>query len=107
MSNKSVTSENPQLTVENIISWFFGLVFFGIGLINMFWGNDLWFGVFIVLLSFIYFLPVNGILGKLTGFTIPKLGIAKILLALFIIWASVGVGELFDKIEMMRQAGGR
>jgi hypothetical protein len=103
MSNNPGTVSNPQLTAENIISWFFGIVFFGIGLINMFWGNDLWYGVFIVLLSFIYFLPVNTIVAKLTGLTIPKMGLVKILIGLFIFWSALGVGELLAKIEMMQQ----
>ncbi len=72
------------------------------GLINTFWGNDREFGVFLLLLSLVYFLPVNVILKKKAGFTIPKMGMAKIVLAVFIAWATVGVGELFSKIEMMK-----
>ena len=87
--------------VTDIISWLFGIVVVAIGLVNLFWGNDPGFGVFLLLLSLVYFLPVNAILRKLTGFTIPKLGIVKIVLGIFILWASLGVGELFDKIELM------
>jgi len=87
--------------VTDIISWLFGIVVVAIGLVNLFWGNDPGFGVFLLLLSLVYFLPVNAILRKLTGFTIPKLGIVKIILGIFILWASLGVGELFDKIELM------
>ncbi|HQV59838.1 MAG: hypothetical protein IPN39_03200 [Chitinophagaceae bacterium] len=87
--------------VKDIISWLFGIVVVAIGLVNLFWGNDPGFGVFLLLLSLVYFLPVNAILRKLTGFTIPKLGIVKIVLGIFILWASLGVGELFDKIELM------
>jgi hypothetical protein len=85
----------------NIISWIFGIAAFAIGVVNTFWGNDPGFGVFIVLLSFVYFLPVNAILKKMTRFSIPRIGIVKILLGFFIIWAAMGVGELFDKIELM------
>jgi len=95
MDNKS--------SVLNIISWIFGVLFFAIGIINTFWGNDPFFGIFIILLSFVYFLPVNLILKKMTGFSIPGMGIVKILLGIFILWASLGVGELFDKIELMKQ----
>lgn len=35
------------------------------------------------------------------GFSIPRIGLVKILLGIFIIWAALGVGELFDKIELM------
>ena len=87
--------------VTDIISWLFGIVVVAIGMVNLFWGNDPGFGVFLLLLSLVYFLPVNAILRKLTGFTIPKLGIVKIVLGIFILWASLGVGELFDKIELM------
>ena len=87
--------------VKDIISWLFGIVVVAIGLVNLFWGNDPGFGVFLLLLSLVYFLPVNAILRKLTGFTIPKLGIVKIVLGIFILWVSLGVGELFDKIELM------
>ncbi len=87
--------------VLNIISWIFGIVVVAIGVVNVFWGNDMGFGIFLLLLSFIYFLPVNTILRKLTGFSIPKMGMVKIVLGIFIIWASLGVGELFDKIDLM------
>ena len=88
-------------TASDIISWLFGIVVAAIGVVNVFWGNDMGFGIFLLLLSFIYFLPVNTILRKLNGFSIPKMGIVKIVLGIFIIWASLGVGELSDKIELM------
>lgn len=93
MNNKSI--------VLNIISWLFGITVFAIGVVNTFWGNDLGFGVFILLLSFVYFPPVNVILKKITGFSIPGMEIVKILIGVFILWASLGVGELFDKIDLM------
>jgi hypothetical protein len=87
--------------VLNIIGWLFGIIVFAIGIINMFWGNDPFFGVFILLVSFIYFLPVNDVLKKMIGFSIPRMGMIKILLGPFILWAALGVGELFDKIDLM------
>lgn len=101
MNNKSEITVNNKSIVGNIISWIFGIAFFAIGVINTFWGNDPEFGVFIVLLSFIYFLPVNAILRKIFSFSISQMGIVKIILGIFIIWAALGVGELFDKIELM------
>ncbi len=83
----------------NIISWIFGVFFFAIGIVNTFWGNDTGFGIFIMLLSLIYFLPANPILRKRIGFSIPV--VVKILLGIFILWAALGVGELFDKVDMM------
>jgi hypothetical protein len=90
---------NNPLSALNILSWFFGVVVFAIGLVNSFWGNDPGFGVFLLLLSFVYFPPANTLIRERTGFSIP--GWAKISLGLFIIWASLGVGELLDKIDLM------
>lgn len=90
---------NNNSAIGNSISWLFGIAAFAIGVVNTFWGNDPGFGIFILLLSFVFFPPANTLLKKWTGFAIP--GIAKIVLALFICWASVGVGELFDKIDLM------
>jgi hypothetical protein len=83
----------------DVLSWIFGAAVLAIGLLNIFWGNDTGFGIFILLLSFIYFPPVNTIVRKRFGLGIPA--IAKILLAALIIWAALGVGELFPKIELM------
>ncbi|WP_242928656.1 hypothetical protein [Pontibacter vulgaris] len=92
---------NDGSTALTIISWLFGILFFAIGVVNTFWGNDTGFGIFIILLSLVYFLPVNDILKRITGFSIPKFWVVKILLGMFILWAAMGVGELFDKIELM------
>lgn len=92
---------HTQSLTGNIISWLFGTAVFAIGLVNTFWGNDPGFGVFILLLSFVYFPPANALLRKWTGFSIPLA--AKVILGIFIIWAAVGVGELFDKIDLMLQ----
>lgn len=91
MENKS--------NVLNAISWLFGIAVFAIGIINVFWGNDPGFGVFLMILSFVYFPPANVMLKKMTGFSIHR--IVKIVLGIFVIWASLGVGELFEKIDLM------
>jgi hypothetical protein len=91
---------NAKPSISTISSWLFGIVAFAIGIINLFWGNDPGFGVFVLLLSFVYIPPVNSMVKKKTGFSIP--GVAKVGLGIFIIWASLGVGELFDKIDLMR-----
>ena len=93
MNNKSIA--------WTITSWTFGIAVFVIGIINMSWGNDPEFGLFLVLLSFVYFLPVNVVLKKVVGFSIPGMGIVKVVLGIFIILASLGVGELFYKIDLM------
>lgn len=90
---------NLASTALNIISWLFGGLVVAIGFVNTFWGNDPFFGIFLVLLAFVYFPPVDTLIKDYTGLTIPRL--IKIGLGVFIIWAAVGVGELFDKIDMM------
>ena len=87
--------------VGSIVSLLTGLLFSFIGFVNLCWGNDPFFGAFILFLSLLYYPPVQHLIQKKTGYTIPN--IAKIGIALFIIWASVGVGELFDKIDLMLQ----
>ena len=99
MNNKSEVTMHNKSDVLNIISWLFGTAVLAVGLINTFWGNDPGFGIFIVLLSFVYFPPVNAVIREKIGFSIPP--IVKIVLSIFIIWASLGVGELFDKIDLM------
>ena len=101
MNNESELMRDYKLIVGNIASWLFGITAFAIGVVSTFWGNDPGFGVFILLLSFVYFLPVNAILKKMAGFSIPRMGIVKVLLGVFILWASLGVGELFHKIDLM------
>jgi hypothetical protein len=85
--------------ILNLISWLFGIIVFAIGVVNIFWGNDPGFGIFIILLSAVYCPPVNSLIKVKTGLMIPRF--VKILLAVFILWAALGVGELFDKVDMM------
>jgi hypothetical protein len=85
--------------VWNTISWIFGVVVFAIGVLNIFWGNDLGFGVFVLFLSFVYFPPITSLLKVKFGFSIHYA--LKILLGIFIIWGALGVGELFAKIDLM------
>jgi len=92
---------NQKLTILNLFSWLFGTVVVAMGVLNTFWGNDLGFGIFLLLLSLVYFLPVNVLFQKVTGFSVPKMGILKVLLGVFILVAALGVGELFDKIDLM------
>jgi len=78
------------------------IIFIFIGLINLFWGNDPFYGIFILLSSQVFFAPVRNRFLSLTGVAI--VGWVRVLLALFIIWSSVGVGELGDKVNMMLES---
>ncbi len=94
------TLEKSSIVLK-VLNWIFGLLFIAVGIVNTFWGNDPGFGIFLLLLSLVYFIPVDTIVTAMTGITLPRFGLIKVVIALFIIWASVGVGELFDKIEIM------
>ncbi|HET6557125.1 MAG TPA: hypothetical protein VFG54_07405 [Prolixibacteraceae bacterium] len=88
-----------KLSIGTIFSAMFGLLFMAIGFVNTFWGNDPGFGIFVLLLSLVYFAPSDILFKRITGFGIPV--IAKVALGLFIVWAALGVGELFDKVDLM------
>jgi hypothetical protein len=95
--NQSLNNMNKS--IPKAVSLFFGLLFSFIGFVNLFWGNDPFFGLFILILSLVYYPPVQRLIESKTGFPIP--GLAKFAIGAFIIWSSVGVGELFDKIDLM------
>lgn len=88
-----------KLSIGNIFSGMFGLLVLAIGFVNTFWGNDPGFGIFVLLLALVYFAPFDAVFRRVTGFGLPV--IVKIVLGLFILWAALGVGELFDKVDMM------
>ncbi len=99
----STNASNGNLSfLFHSLSWLFGFLVLAIGIINTFWGNDPFFGLFLILLSLVYFPPVNNLIITWFGFSVPLA--IKILLGLFIIWAALGVGELFDKIELMKSS---
>lgn len=82
-----------------IFTWLFGLLILAIGIINTFWGNDPFYGVFVILTSLIYFQPISGLIEQKMHFKIPPF--VKIVLGIFILWSALGVAELFDKIDLM------
>ena len=93
---------NNNSTIFNLTGWTFGILFSAIGLINTFWGNDPFFGLFIIAIALIYLPPVNTSIHNKLGFKIHFA--IKVVLGFFILWAAFGVGELFDKIEMMLES---
>ena len=88
--------------IKNILGWCCGIMFSLIALINIFWGNDTVFGIFLLLLSLSYIPTIDDLIVHKTGIRLPVW--SKIAIAFFIIWSSVGVGELFDKIDLMLQS---
>lgn len=99
MKHTSELTINNRSTFGDIISWLFGIVIMAIGIINTFWSNDPVYGVFILFLSFVYFPLTNVFLKNISGISITLK--VKILLGIFIFWTALGVGELFDKIDLM------
>ena len=99
MTQHSELTKDYKSIAGNIISSLFGILAMAIGLVNCFWGNDPGYGVFIVLFSLVFFPPVTDLIKKITGISVHY--IIKILIAIFIIWSALGVGELGDKIDLM------
>jgi len=92
---------NDRSILINLPGWLCGILFSAIGLVNIFWGNDALFGVFLFALSLVYYPPLHTFFRKLTGYQIHSA--VKIALGAFMLWASMGVGELFDKVDLMLQ----
>lgn len=104
MANKSEAAMNGGSVIGDIISVFFGIVFLLIGIINTFWGNDAGYGIFVILLALVFFPPVGRLIKMKSGRSLPVA--AKIIIGAFILWSALGVGELFAKIELMRNSLG-
>ena len=81
-----------------VIRYLFATLFSTIGLINSFWGNDPFYGVFVIVLS-LPFYPVfsERFLQKIRTWHL-------IILGGFILWTALGVAELLDKIALMIQS---
>ena len=99
MNAYPLTMTNSKTTFFNIISIVFGVAVFAAGIVNSFWGNDPFFGIFLIVLSFVFIPTVTTIIKEKTGFGIHW--ILKLLLAAFLVIAILGVGELFYKIDLM------
>jgi hypothetical protein len=85
--------------VTLLSNWLVAVLFSAIGLVNCFVGNDPEFGVFILLLSLLFYPPLRLVFQQKTGWTISTF--VLILLGLFVFWSSLGVGELLEKIYIL------
>lgn len=82
------------------LSIFVGCLLLSIGFVNLFWGNDPFFGMAICLASTLYFFPVAN---QVSCMVEPKWWRWILtILALLILWASLGVDDLEGKLELMR-----
>ena len=102
MNYQSSITMNYKSIIFNVISWLFGVAVFTVGLINTFWGNDPFFGLFLVMLSFVYFPPVAAMIKSKVGVSIPA--VIKISLAVFIVMAAwVGIMLERKTVRIMPQ----
>ena len=81
-----------------VIRYLFAILFSIIGFINSFWGNDPYYGVFVILLS----LPFYPVFSERFIRQIRTWHL--IILGGFILWTALGVAELFNKIALMIQS---
>jgi hypothetical protein len=79
-----------------MINWIFGIIVLVIGVLNLFLVH-LAPGFVYLLLSLVYFPPVNVIFKKRFGFSIPL--VIKIILGIVIIMFTLGVSDLGDMID--------
>ena len=85
-----------KTAIAPLAGWLFGIIVFMIGLLNLFFVH-LVPGNFFLLLSFLYFPPATAYFKERFGFVIPV--VVKIVLAVLIIWFTLGVSDLGDMID--------
>lgn len=85
-----------KLNTSAVISWFFGIVVFIIGILNLVLVHPVP-GIVALFLSFLFFPMTNELLRLYLGFTIPL--IVKIILGMVIIWFTLGISDLGDMLD--------
>lgn len=85
-----------DITTSQVISWILGIVVFTIGVLNVFLVHAVP-GIIALLLAVLYFPATNAFLQKRFGFSIPLS--VKTILAILIIWFTLGVSDLGDIID--------
>ena len=85
-----------KISLQNMISWFLGLVVFTIGVLNLVLIHPVP-GIVGLFLSLLFLPPVNDLLTKKFGFAIPFA--VKVVLALIIFWFTLGISDLGDWID--------
>lgn len=83
--------------IKDILSWFFGILFLIIGILNIILVHSVP-GLIYILISFIFYPPVNVLLKKKIGFSIffPM----KLILFFLIMWPTLGVSDLGEKLGL-------
>lgn len=93
MDNSQSSGKNYTRTA---ISWFLFILFFVIGVLNLFLIHPVP-GAFYLFLSLFYFPRTDDFIKNKFGFTVPFA--VKMLLALVVLWATLGVGDLMELFE--------
>ena len=84
------------MDINKIAGWIFGLIVLTIGMLNMFLVHPIPGAVFL-LVSLIYFPPIDAALKNKYGVSIPKP--LKITLGIILIWFTLGISDLGDMID--------
>ena len=79
--------------VEDVVSWVFVIVFLTIGILNMILAHPLP-GLIYILISCIFYPPVNIWLKRKLGFSFYFT--LKLILFILIMWPTLGVGDLAE-----------
>lgn len=82
--------------IWNLTSWILGILFFMIGLLNIFMVHTVP-GIIYILISFIYLPFTYEFFSKKSGILIPV--VVKIIFATAILWATLAVGDLMEIFE--------
>lgn len=82
-----------SLTISNILSWFFGLVFISIGILNII-HIDLPTGIFYFAISILFVPPFEQVFRRYFKLYIPY--ILRIILAFIVLWITLAVGDLAE-----------
>jgi hypothetical protein len=79
-----------------LMNWIFFIVFISLALLNMIFVHIVP-GLIYLLISFVYLPPSNNLIKKKFGIIMPKL--IKIILAVLVLWFTLGVSDLLEIVE--------
>lgn len=77
--------------LKNILGWTFGMVVLATGILNLVLVHPVP-GMIYLVLSLVFFPPVNNLVIKTTGYNIPTT--LKIILGIMIVWFTLGISDL-------------
>ena len=82
-----------SLSISSILNWVFGLLFTGIGILNIA-QVDVLIGILYLLFSIIFLPSFEQVFRRYFKFQIPY--ILKIILAFIVLWITLAVGDLAE-----------